>query len=109
MLIHDCVALKAGDREVAGSPRATTAGGGAATASSSATAPSFPAHAELRKVAENLSTLRMRQARNRDGVDLCFLTFFGSAHLDTTLVSVFDAIWVSFGGGGEIEWGMGNW
>ncbi|CAN0034680.1 unnamed protein product [Ectocarpus sp. 6 AP-2014] len=40
-----------------GSPRATTARGGAA-------APSFPAHAELRKVAEDLSTLRMKQARN---------------------------------------------
>ncbi|CAM9188256.1 unnamed protein product, partial [Ectocarpus sp. 12 AP-2014] len=39
-----------------GSPRATTARGGAA-------APLFPAHAELRKVAEDLSMLRMKQAR----------------------------------------------
>lgn len=53
---HVCVPLKAGDGEAGGSPRAATASGGVA-------APSFPAHAELRKVAENLSTLRMRQAR----------------------------------------------
>ncbi|CAM9117583.1 unnamed protein product, partial [Pylaiella littoralis] len=41
-------------KEDGGSPRATTARGGAAT-------PSFPAHKELRKVVENLSALRMRQ------------------------------------------------
>ena len=50
------VALKVGQGVVGASPRATTASEGAA-------AQSFPAHAELRKVAENLSALRMRQAR----------------------------------------------
>ncbi|CAB1096681.1 unnamed protein product [Ectocarpus sp. CCAP 1310/34] len=40
-----------------GSSRATKARGGAA-------APSFPAHTELRQVVEDLSTLRMKQARS---------------------------------------------
>ncbi|CAM9394359.1 unnamed protein product, partial [Ectocarpus sp. 12 AP-2014] len=57
-----------------GSPRATTARGGAA-------APLFPAHAELRKVAEDLSTLRMKQARGTHP-DFSRMLCYGDASLE---------------------------
>lgn len=73
------VSQKAAENEDGGSPRATTARGGAAT-------PSFPAHKELRKVVENLSALRMRQVRLGQGGEAkrCFsvlATFFSRTRL----------------------------
>ncbi|CAM9353325.1 unnamed protein product [Ectocarpus sp. 4 AP-2014] len=56
------------ERQGRSDPEQATGSGGenssrATTAREGAAAPSFPAHAELRKVAEDLSTLRMKQAR----------------------------------------------